>query len=319
MLDFAPDSFANLGALPLANSAELDMSNGRIYGVDTDPVYDSLGNYIGANLQLIQYSLATGQDSVVGYVPNIWGVIMDASTFNSNTGEYYVVALDINSNYQIVSMSTRGAFSYSMVPITSPAQIFIGLEYDNEYNILYGMGYNTVAGANLVDIFKINPTTGVLTVETYLPQVRGFVSTTQTFDQTTSSVIFMGIDSLNNYNLYVYNTVQDTMSIGMVPRLHPIEIEADNSLFAFNKYGSATVRPEPQQANVLVYPVPARDLLRVQSDVPLQSYTLLDLQGRVLGSGQTTTIQLDGLSAGLYLLQGYLADGSTFQTKFVKE
>jgi hypothetical protein len=317
-VDFNPDSFINVSQIALSASAEVDMATGRIFEVGYQQVYDSLGNLLTVYLNLVRYDFASGTDTVIGLVPNVWGVLMDASAFNSNTGDYYVVVVDSSSQYRILRMTTRGAFSYYDVPITNPGVEVFGLEYDNEYNILYGIAVD-LSGNNMVDLYRINPVTGNLTLEIPLPIVGGIVSTTMTFHQATSTYMFIGVDAANNYQLYQCNTVFDTISIGQLPSSEVFELEADNSLFAASKYGSVTARPEPQQADVLVYPVPARDLLRVQSDVPLQSYTLLDLQGRVLGSGQSTTIQLDGLSAGLYLLQGYLADGSTFQTKFIKE
>lgn len=319
MLDFAADSFAALGALSINTSVEIDMANGRIYGVASQGIYDSLGNFTGANLQLIRYSLVTGQDSVVGIVPGVWGVILDASTYNSNTGEYYVVAVDSNSNYQIVSMTTRGAFSYTMVPITEPSKVFFGLEYDNEYNILYGMSINTLTDTNMVDIYQIAPSTGVLTLETQLPQAYGIVSTTQTFDQTSSTFIVVGLDISNNFVLLMYNTVLDTMGIGVLPGTDMYELEADNSQFAQSKYGSLTAVPAPSIQQVRFYPNPARDVLRIAAATAVASYTLLDMQGRSIATGQGAEIALDGIAPGLYLLQGKLANGNVFQAKFVKE
>lgn len=319
MVGFAPDSFASLGAAAINTSAEIDMANGRIYGVDTEGVYDSLGNLLSTNLKLIRYNLATGQDSIVGTVPGVWGVLLDASTYNSNTGAYYVVVVDSNSNYQILSMTTRGAFTYAQVPITSPSDVFIGLEYDNEYNILYGMSLNTLGGPNMVDLYQINPSTGVLTLETGLPGVAGIVSTSQTFDQTSSSFLFVGLDSLGTYNLHIYNTVQNTMAFGVLPSNNMMEIEADNSQFAASKYGSLTAVPAPLSPYLRTYPNPARDVLRIQAEAAVASYTLFDMQGRVVAAGQGAEVALDGIAPGLYLLQGKFAHGTVFQAKFVKE
>jgi hypothetical protein len=319
MVDFAPDSFASLGFAAYNTSAEIDMANGKIFGVDTEGVYDAHGNLLSINLKLMRYSLSSGQDSVMGIIPGIWGVLFDASTYNSNTGEYYVVVVDSTSNYQIISMTTRGAFSYTRVPVTSPTEVFIGLEYDNEYNILYGMTVNTVSNPTLLDLYQVNPITGALTLETPLPGVYGIVGTSETFDQTSSSFIFVSVDSLGGYKLQIYNTVQNTMSFGVLPDINLVEFEADNSQFAAAKYGSLTALPAPVSQQLRTYPNPARDVLRIQSDAAVEAYTLRDLQGRTVATGRGTEVALDGIAPGLYLLQGKLADGIAFQVKFVKE
>jgi hypothetical protein len=319
-VDFAPDTFAYVSSLEMGTSAEIDMSNGQIYGVDIEAVYDSVNNLTSLNLLLLQYSTVTGSDSVVGNVPGFWGVIMDASAFNSNTGDYYIIGLDSSSQMQIVRMSTRGAFSYSIVPVNAPFQQIFSLEYDNEYNVLYGMASNNLPSSSALEICQIDINTGNLTLEIGLPQVWGIQSTTQTFDQTTSSFIFVGVDTSNNYLLNIYRTVQNTLSIGVLPRFYAAEIEADNSQFAANRYGNLTGRPAPAKSAVRLYPNPANQDLRIQSDIAMAGYEVLDLSGRVILRGNPAErISVAGLAPGCYLLQGQLADGQLIREKFIKE
>jgi hypothetical protein len=319
-IDFNPDTTASLGQIGLSSSTEIDMANGQIYEVQPIGNYDTLGNLVSQELQLLRYNLATGTDSVIGVVPNVWGVVLDASTFNSNTGEYYVVGVDNAGNYGIIRMTTRGAFSYTQVPIATNAVIFMGLEYDNEYNILYGLSYNSLPVGNMFDLYQIDVLTGALTLERGLPEIVGIPITTETFDQTTSSFVIMGIDSLGAYNLYIYRTVQNTLSIGGVPRLYPTEIEADNSLFAFSKYGSVTARPAPAASGTRIYPNPVADALRIANTDALAGYEIHDLSGRIVArGGSTRQIMVADLVPGLYVLRGSLQDGQTFQEKFIKQ
>jgi hypothetical protein len=295
------------------------MATGAIYEVQPNGIYDTLGNLVSQELRLIRYDLVNGTDSVIGVVPNVWGVVLDASTFNSNTGEYFVVGVDNSSNYGIIRMNTRGAFSYTQVPIASSAITFMGLEYDNEYNVLYGLSYNNLPVGAMFDLYQVDVLTGALTLEISLPQILGIPITTQTFDQTSSSFIIMGIDSLGAYNLYIYRTVQNTLSIGAVPRLYPTEIEADNSFFAASKYGSLTTLSPPATGSIRLYPNPAVDALRIQAPAEMANYAIHDLQGRIIAQGNAQRVPVADLVPGIYLLKGSLKNGQPFQEKFIKE
>ena len=318
-IDFNPDSFINVNQLTPSGSTEVDMATGGIFEVAYEQVYDSLGNLLSVNLNLVRFDFAAGTDAVIGALPNIWGVLMDASAFNSNTGDYYVVVVDSSSNYQIARMSTRGAFSYSFLPITNPNIVMMGLEYDNEYNLLYGMALN-LNGGNMVDLYRIDPVTGNLSLEIPLPGIVGIVSTTMSFHQATSTYLFVGIDTANNYHLYQCNTVYDTISYGLLPGMNVIEIEADNSIFAFNKY-LATGIQAPQAAALRVYPNPATDIVRIDV-ADLVNLRVYDTQGRLIvehSGSKLAQIEVATWTPGIYFLQGRALDGKVIGAKFIKK
>jgi hypothetical protein len=76
------------------------------------------------------------------------------------------------------------------------------------------------------------------------------------------------------------------------------------------------------EAAFTYYPNPVGDKLTLQGKEPL-SYRLFDLKGRQLDrgntSGGTTTIAMENLPAGLYLLQVTAANGQSNTVKIIKK
>ncbi|NLO69678.1 MAG: T9SS type A sorting domain-containing protein [Porphyromonadaceae bacterium] len=75
--------------------------------------------------------------------------------------------------------------------------------------------------------------------------------------------------------------------------------------------------------SVSIYPNPARDILNIHSDEPIESLALYDAQGRcVLSksnlSAQSTTIDVSSLDKGIYMLKLLTAGGAGVQKVAVK-
>jgi Secretion system C-terminal sorting domain len=175
-------------------------------------------------------------------------------------------------------------------------------------------------GGNMVDLYRIDPLTGNLSLEIPLPSIAAIVSTTMSFHQATSTYLFVGIDTANNYHLYQCNTVYDTISYGLLPGIDVIEIEADNSLFAFNKY-LATGIQVPQAAALRVYPNPSADIVRIEG-ADLVNLHVYDTQGRLIveqSGSNLAQIEVGSWTPGFYFLQGQARDGQLVGAKFIKE
>ena len=80
---------------------------------------------------------------------------------------------------------------------------------------------------------------------------------------------------------------------------------------------SPTTESVTLAANIRVYPNPAQDFLRLETDTPLRA-SLFDLSGRqVLPSTAvetTTELDLSALPVGTYLLQSLTAEGNPLQS-----
>lgn len=72
-----------------------------------------------------------------------------------------------------------------------------------------------------------------------------------------------------------------------------------------------------------VYPNPAKDIIRIQTQEELSSYEILNILGQVLLKGNfqsgENNISLESLSKGTYILNLNIADGSSQSSKIIKE
>ena len=85
--------------------------------------------------------------------------------------------------------------------------------------------------------------------------------------------------------------------------------------------GSFDIVPVPQYAaekTVRLYPNPATERLHVEAEGFRQA-RIFSMDGRCLKVVRTNDISLEGLAAGLYLLQVEHRDGAVVVKKFVKE
>jgi hypothetical protein len=161
-----------------------------------------------------------------------------------------------------------------------------------------------------------------LTWEADFPDWRGILSTSLSFDQTTSSLVVVVNDSSNQQLLQIYNTVQNTLSTGVRPADLTVEYEVDNTQFAFAKYGSlASVTPVPSVESILVYPQPAVNQLFINaSSDNMTAYTVVGLQGNRIASGTDfKNIDVSYLKTGIYFLRVSLKSGEVITTKFLKD
>lgn len=69
---------------------------------------------------------------------------------------------------------------------------------------------------------------------------------------------------------------------------------------------------------VVVYPNPAKDVIHVATTDEIQQLTIMDLHGRVIMNGNSNTLNIDCLQAGLYILWIETAHGAT-RKHFVKK
>lgn len=70
--------------------------------------------------------------------------------------------------------------------------------------------------------------------------------------------------------------------------------------------------------NIRIYPNPAHNQLFIQSDAAISSINILNVEGRIVQTGQSQTIDISGLAKGMYFIQ-IKTEKRTYTKKFVKE
>jgi hypothetical protein len=304
----------------LRASTEVDMQNGRIWGIST---------VTGSDYSLVEYQEADSSISVVGTILEATTSFVDANCYSSNDAMFYFMALDDSSRLSLFSVSTdSGNFAYNRVDISGIAlPLATNLEYDNERDKIYALYtmQSPMGGAARAQIAELDPITGVATLLLDMPQYNFFQMSSQTFDQATGSLVFIGIDANLTYSLNIYNTITNTLVVGTLPvGILPFNLECDNTAFARAKYGTlaSVSRPVPA-AKLGLYPVPASTTLHLGATEPAVALILSDLQGRMVQvpfDGATQTLQVEGLAPGMYVIKAIGERGNSLGTeRFVKE
>ncbi|TAE50871.1 MAG: T9SS C-terminal target domain-containing protein [Bacteroidetes bacterium] len=319
---FNPTSFEELSNSDsgYTSNTEIDMSNGNIFSLRSAAITDSLGSIIGFQIEFVRYTTSDSTETVLGILP-IGGVYMDLNCFNSNSGTYYFLGLDSLGGTLLGAIPTRtSAFTPTLIPVSSLGINLFTLEYDNDYNILYGLSDGGPSSLNL-QVQQIDTLTGALTLEADLPQLNSYLMTTTTYDQASHSMIMVASGANQQMLLYTYNTTSNVLSTLLYPYPGEFgELESDNTVYAVAKYNSSTAIGDEQKPGALaLYPNPAQDQLHIAADMPA-GMELVDMMGRVIPVTATgSTLDLSNFAPGCYLLRARLADGRVMQSRFLKQ
>lgn len=161
-------------------------------------------------------------------------------TFNSNTSKYIFAGNDTNNIHRLFTINALNGTVESSIATGSSS---LGmLQYDNNANKLFGL-YQNVNDSPLVFYFvEIDTLTANITIMDTLNEINSISSTSSVYDQTTSSFIFVGRDTLDIIRMYVINTITGQI-ISKLPIEGSVgEIECDNTKYAKNKYHSTSVK-----------------------------------------------------------------------------
>jgi hypothetical protein len=286
------------------NITEIDMSTGKVYTLDMDPVNQ---------IYVSEFDLNTGSSTIIGQLnePGMQGLVVDATGFDSNHGIIYYIGYDGNEQLCLFSIPVREAvFSYSKTPLAYSSGVYYinSLNYDNVNDKLYGLlrlfnGNNYEASY----IAEINTLTSEVSLRGELEGYDSFVMGASNFDQFSGTFLQIGVDSLNNYDLLMFNTNDNTFQTGYVPE-GVSEIVCDNYEYSRSAYQVTSMKSE-DPAEFRVYPNPAGDYVKIDH-LQWQNITIMltDISGKKIreyNSVSKGAIQLDltGIDTGLYLLK----------------
>jgi hypothetical protein len=321
-IQLGPNTFTSYAGTQISTSAEIDMANGKIFGVRLTNVLDSSGMLISSSMDMVEFNISNNTETVLGTFAGNQGVYLDASCYNSNLGIYYFVGVDSVLGECLYAVNTQAsAFAFTLVPLSLSGVYAITLEYDNEHNILYALMMDTnTPGSSHFLIQKIDPTTGALTMEANFPQYHSYQIGSCSFHQASSSMVFVFPDTTGTI-LRIYDTVNDTMTNGVLPIPIINEFECDNTEYAATKYNTTAVKSPLSQARMGIFPNPATHSLQVVAPGKVLQVQVVDALGQVMPiatTGDMNTVDVSQLRPGYYILRSLLADGRWTEGKFIK-
>jgi hypothetical protein len=302
-------------------NAEISMATGKLFRLQSQAIYDSTGQLVTRLWHVVQSRFSTGQDSIMGTFYGCEAVYGDVSAFDSNLGIYYFFGIDSVLGNCLYSVQTNAtSFTGNKVALSGTGLSFAGIEYDNEYNILYAINSIGQGNQRHWQIQQVNVSTGAMTLEADFPQLEYYQATTCTFDQTSSSMVFVMIDSTSTSSLYSYATVANVLNSKLVPSgLTMNELECDNTAFARAKYGTVSVADEVSASKVTLYPNPAMDVLKIDGMDAIEEVLAVDALGRSTRMAVSgNAIDVSVLAPGYYILRAMESDGQWSQSKFIK-
>jgi Secretion system C-terminal sorting domain len=322
-VDFDSVSCTALPGIQQGVNAEISMATGKIFRLKQNSVFDSTGQLITRLWDVVQSRFSTGQDSVLGTISQCLAVYGDVSTFNSNLGIYYFFGIDSLLGDCLYSVQTNASsFTSNKVALGGTGLSFAGIEYDNDYNLLFAINSIGQGPQRHWQVQQINVSTGAVTLEADFPQLAYYQATTCTYDQTNSSLVFVMIDTASTFGLYAYNTATNTLTPKFLPSgLSINELECDNTTFARLKYGTVTQTEEAAATKLTLYPNPASDRIQIVGIETLEELFVVDAFGRTtrmqpMANGNA--IDLQNFAAGYYNLRAKDNAGNWSQQAFVK-
>jgi hypothetical protein len=322
-VNFNTSSYTVLPGIQQAFNAEISMATGRIYRVKQRNVYDDAGQSVTRLWEVVQSRFSTGQDSLMGAIPQCLSVYGDASTFDSNHGIYYFLGIDSELGDCLYAVPTHATtFTSYKVALGTAGLRFAGIAYDNEFDILYALNRIGEGTQRHWQVQQLNVNTGAVTLEADFPQFKDYEATTCSFDQVASALIFVMRDSTGQPGLYAYATISNTLIPKFTPNgmtMH--ELECDNSVFAMLRYGAAGARNQIPKAQISLYPDPVHDVLYIQGIETFKKILVVDSHGQSTSAAliaNGSAIDVSMFPPGYYTLRAKDHGGRWAQKRFVK-
>ncbi len=316
-------SYTVLPGIQQAFNTEISMATGKIYRLKQKNVYDDTGQFVTRRWEVVLSRFSTGRDSLLGTIPQCQSVYGDASTFDSNHGIYYFLGIDSLLGDCLYAVETHAStFTSRKVALGTSGLRFAGIEYDNEFDILYALNRVVEGAQGHWQVQRVNVNTGALTLEADFPQFKDYQATTCSFDQVASALIFMMRDSTGKPGLYAYATLSNTL----IPKFTPDgmtvqELECDNSVFATLRYGAVGAINQIPKAKISVYPDPVHDVLYIQGIENFKKILVVDSHGQSTGTtliANGSAVDVSMIPPGYYILRAKDHGGRWSEKRFTK-
>ena len=307
-IGFLPPQVSSTGLQFDLGNAESDMLNGKLYGLSYVAITGSNGQITGGELKVVEYRLADSTEVAVYTVPQVTGYFADASAFDSNHGNYYFLGIDSTLGSCLYKVNLSGtSITHTATPMSGNPSSFYTLEFDNDYNTLYGLGVKEGPDGQIThfQVLQMDTLTAAVTVVEDLLNVKGYQAGTTTYDQANHALVFIGADSNFVFGLQAFDVANDTLYSLMMPGGMVQELEADNTQYAVARFqGTTSIGRELGGAVLSVWPQPASGWVTVAAPATAVRVELLDLNGRLVHGGELSSggFSVADLPRGVYVL-----------------
>jgi len=236
-------------------------------------LYDYASRFMAINIE-------NSEAVELSLLPNLKAFPFGNSSFDSNSGRYFVCGQDSLFNTQLFVIDASTGQVTSEVEISlSDNQYLNELEYNNEDNTLYGIFRDNDQG--LMTMVSVDVETGQINQLAVLENAFAFTPGASVFDQMSQSFIFYYLTASNEWRLLVYNVPNAEIISDVSVQGYFTEIEVDNSAYAVLKYGTTAVNESVNIENMLsVFPNPASSDFTVFCEDQFTNIKIFDLTGK---------------------------------------
>lgn len=244
---------------------------------------------------------------------NFAGFVFDAEGTGSGSQDPFLVKLDPDGNLLWGTNANLFSPFLGQSIVVSGNSVYLGLGMlDNTWGDL-AIPAGTLGSG-------LTPDIQIVRFDAQTGSALEVIQNSQVHTPTRDAIMAMALD--NNGDLVVGGYFGSTLFAGTDLQIQNTGPDSD---FFIAKYQPQDTGVGINEASILnkinVYPNPTSGMLNLQSQVAITSYTLCDLQGRVVKKGSLATNQVDlsGLESGVYVLGLRGVDGHVWNTKVVFE
>lgn len=232
---------------------EFDMKTGQTYGLQYDFV-DSVQTFVRVNLQ-------TGGVTVLGEIPEIDGILLNTSTYDSNSSRYIFIGKDNTNTTRIYVINAIDG-----TVLSNTAAEYLGnceLQYDNNNDELFGI-YREIPDSLLNDtiwstpstplqIINIDEITGEYEVTANVDGIDAYYLSSSVYIQDSTDFVFVANDTAYNKRMYVVDVETGDYISNEMGDENFIELKCDNTEFALRTYFNNDCESFEFSSNVVCY------------------------------------------------------------------
>ena len=305
---------------------EYDLQYDKLYGLWWDGSMEHFG----------EIDTQTGQATSIATLPGVNAVAIGNSTFDSNTGRFIFMGVSGNQT-KLYSINVLDGSILSSPTLFQSGDRFSALEFNVNNNTLYGL-VQDVDSSNFSPSFfsyythlklaEIDINTGsIVSVNAQNPVISGYLPGYAIgglcFDQSTQT-----------YIIYVQNEVGTYLKMvdvigGNILASTPLnnsdyfyELQVDNYDFARSFYNLSEVENSISSASeIKLFPNPANDFLKFNTDIEIDRITILNLMGQIILEQESpigNIIELKELNRGIHYLQ-FESSNQIISKQFIKK
>ncbi len=279
---------------------EYDLQYDVLYGLKSI-LYGDLNVEVQSDTYLSRVNIETGEEELLGELPEIDVIFTNTSTYNSNEGLYTVIGRDQQGQDRIFTIDVETAEIVHQPAMQSAGNL--ELQYDVAAGKYYGIkGIN----GGTVDFVEVDITSGEITV-LMNTDAEAIALGSGIYSQMDQLFVFIGVDADQQKSFYVLSGENSELISKQPVQDMAIELQADNTNFANFYFNKATSNNSLStgELSVQLYPNPVGQQLNYhrESQVPA-TLELHNMAGQLITTHTLNntrgSIDVTGLANGLY-------------------